>query len=76
MRCVPGLGLRSQQQSRVSGATFRICHILCTVNNNFVNTENKQLLDETKPPTQLDEHEVNTNVTEIGFIHGVLNKQA
>ena len=46
------------------------------MNNNFVNTENKELLDETKPPTQLDEHEVNTNVTEIGFIHGVLNKQA
>ena len=29
---------------------------------------NKEFLDEIKSPTQLDEHEVNTNVTDIHFI--------
>ena len=50
--------------------------ILCTVNNNFVNTTNnvffntvnKEFLDEIKSPSQLNEHEVNTNVTDIDFI--------
>ena len=50
--------------------------ILCTVNNNFVNTANneffntinKEFLDEIKSPTQLNEQEVNTNVTDIDFI--------
>ena len=50
--------------------------ILCTVNNNFVNTAdnesfntvNKEFLDGNKYPSQLSEHEVNTNITDIGFI--------
>ena len=50
--------------------------ILCTVNNNFVNTAdneslntvNKEFLDENKSPSQLNEHEVNPNDTDIGFI--------
>ena len=50
--------------------------ILCTVNNNFVNTAdnesfntvNKEFLDENKYPSQLSEHEVNTNIIDIGFI--------
>ena len=50
--------------------------ILCTVNNNFVNTANneffntvnKAFLDEIKSPSQLNEHEVNTNVTDVDFI--------
>ena len=50
--------------------------ILCTVNNNFVNTANneffntinKEFLDEIKSPTQLNGHEVNTNVSDIDFI--------
>ena len=49
---------------------------LCTVYNNFVNTANneffntinKEFLNEIKSPTQLNEHEVNTNVTDIDFI--------
>ena len=49
--------------------------ILCTINNNFVNTANseffntvnKEFLDEIKSPSQLNEHEVNTNVTDIDF---------
>ena len=35
---------------------------------NLLNTVNKEFLDEIKSPTQLDEHEVNTNVTDIDFI--------
>ena len=50
--------------------------ILCTVNNNFVNTAdneslntvNKEFLDENKSPSQLNEHEVNSNDTDIGFM--------
>ena len=50
--------------------------ILYTVNNNFVNTANneffntinKEFLDEIKSPCQFNEHEVNTNVTDIDFI--------
>ena len=50
--------------------------ILCTVNNNFVNTANnetfntvnKEFLDENKSPSQLNEHEVNTNITDFDFI--------
>ena len=50
--------------------------ILCTVNNNFVNianneffnTMNVEFLNEIKSPTQLNELEVNTNVTDIDFI--------
>ena len=49
--------------------------ILCTVNNNFLNTANneffntvnKEFLNEIKSPSQLNEHEVNTNVTDIDF---------
>ena len=49
--------------------------ILCTVNNNFVNTANnkffntvnKEFLDEIKSLSQLNKHEVNTNVTDIDF---------
>ena len=49
--------------------------ILCTANNNFVNTANneffntvnKEFLDEIKSPSQLNEHEVNTNVTDTDF---------
>ena len=51
-------------------------HILCTVSNNFVNaanneffnTVNKEFLDELKSPSELNEHEVNTNVIDIDFI--------
>ena len=58
--------------------------ILCTVNNNFANTANneffntinKELLDEIKSPTQLNEHEVNTNVTDIDFIVNCSSKNA
>ena len=50
--------------------------ILCSVNNNFVNTANneffntinKEFLHEIKSPAQLNEHEVNTNLTDIDFI--------
>ena len=50
--------------------------ILCTVNNSFVNTANnesfntvnKEFLDENKSSSQLNEHEVNTNITYIDFI--------
>ena len=50
--------------------------ILCTVNNNFINTTNndffntinKEFLDEIKSLSQINEHEVNTNVTDIDFI--------
>ena len=50
--------------------------ILCTVNNNFVNTANKEFFNtvnkeyfnEIKSPPQLNEHEVDTNITDIGFI--------
>ena len=38
-----------------------------TANNEFFNTVNKKFLDETKSPSQLNEHEVNTNVTDIDF---------
>ena len=49
---------------------------LCTVNNNFVNTanneflyivNNKEFLDEIKSPSQLNEHEVKINATDINF---------
>ena len=51
-------------------------HILCTVNSNFVNTANnesfntvnKEFLDENKSPSQPNEHEDNTNITDIDFI--------
>ena len=51
-------------------------HILCTVNSNFVNaannesfnTVNKEFLDESKSPSQPNEHEDNTNITDIDFI--------
>ena len=50
--------------------------ILCTVNNNFVNTANKEFFNtvnkeyfnEIKSPSQLNEHQVDTNITDIGFI--------
>ena len=50
--------------------------ILCTVNNNFVNTANnkffnnvnKEFFNDIKSPSQLNEHEVNTNITVIDFI--------
>ena len=50
--------------------------ILCTVINNFVNTANneffntvnKEFLNEAKSPSQLNEHEVNTNITDINFV--------
>ena len=50
--------------------------ILRTLNNNFVNTANKdffntvnkEFLKEIKSPSQLNEHEVNTNITDTGFI--------
>ena len=32
------------------------------------NNVNKEFLDEIKSPSQLNEHEVNTNVTDIDFI--------
>ena len=35
--------------------------ILCTVNNNFVNTANKEFLHKIESPSQLNEHEINTN---------------
>ena len=35
---------------------------------NFFNTINKEFLDEIKSPCQFNEHEVNTNVTDIDFI--------
>ena len=38
-----------------------------TANNEFFNTVNKKFLDETKSPSELNEHEVNTNVTDIDF---------
>ena len=49
--------------------------ILCTINNNFVNTANseffntlnKEFLDEIKSPSQLNEHEIDTNITDIDF---------
>ena len=49
--------------------------ILCTINNNFVNTANseffntvnKEFLDEIKSPSQLNEHEVKINATDINF---------
>ena len=55
--------------------------ILCIINNNFVNTANnkffdavnKEFLDEIKLPTRLDKHELNTNITDIGFI---INRRA
>ena len=49
---------------------------LCTVNNNFVNAanneflyivNNKEFLDEIKSPSQLNEHEVKINATDINF---------
>ena len=50
--------------------------ILYTVNNNFVNTSNneffntinKEFLDQIKLTCQFNEHEVNTNVTDIDVI--------
>ena len=46
--------------------------ILYAINNNFVNiannTINKEFLDEIKSPCQFNEHEVNTNITDIDFI--------
>ena len=50
--------------------------ILCTVNNNFVNTANyesfnivnKEFLDKNKSPSQPNEHEDNTNITDIDII--------
>ena len=49
--------------------------ILCTVNNNLVNTGNneffnavnEEFLVEIKSPSQLNEHEVSTNVTDVDF---------
>ena len=43
--------------------------ILCTVNNNFVKTANNEFFNTViKSPSQLNEHEVNTNITDIDFI--------
>ena len=50
--------------------------ILCTVNINFVNTTNnkffnpvnKEFFNQIKSPSQLNEHEVNTNITDTDFI--------
>ena len=58
--------------------------ILCTVNNNFVNTANneffnavnKEFLHEIKSPSQLMEHEVNINVTDIDFTVNCNTKNA
>ena len=58
--------------------------ILCTVNNNFVNTANneffnavnKDFLHEIKSPSQLMEHEVNINVTDIDFTVNCNTKNA
>ena len=56
--------------------------ILCTINNNFVNAANnkffnsvnKEFLDKIKSLSQLNEHEVNTNVTDIDFIVNCITK--
>ena len=43
-------------------------NLVNTVNNKFFNTVNKDFLGDIKSSTQLDKHEVNTNVTAIHFI--------
>ena len=45
-----------------------------TANNEFFNTINKEFLDKIKYPTQLDEYEVKTNVTDIDFIANYITK--
>ena len=63
----------SSNRTRVNNPTDGM---LCTANNNFVNTANnesfntvnKEFLDENKSPSQLNKHEVNTNITDIDFI--------
>ena len=43
--------------------------ILCTVNNNFVNTANNEFCNTViKSPSQVNKHEVNPNITDIDFI--------
>ena len=57
-------------------------NFLCTVDNNFVNTANneffntvnKKFLEQIKSPSQLNKHEVNTNVTGIDFIENCSTK--
>ena len=57
-------------------------NFLCTVDNDFVNTANneffntvnKKFLEQIKSPSQLNKHEVNTNVTGIDFIENCSTK--
>ena len=67
------VGCSSNKTKKVNNPTD---DILSTINNSFVNTANSEsfntindeFLDENKSPSQLNEHEVNANITCIDFI--------